>query len=130
MGFSNTKELRQWLESRDVQEIWVAYRDFRWRGFGGIATKAVALVLKNCMDLWKKEDVCELLRKDVTWSKIPTKTQPLLATLWYARRLVMANLQVFDKFVGFPEGTENIARVVRCLCMMWDRGVKGMEVAP
>jgi SNF2-related domain len=130
LEFSNTKDFGKWLESQDVQALWVPYHDFRRRGFGGIATKAVPLILRDCMDLWKKEDIRELLREDVTWSEIPMRTRPLLVTLWYARRLVMSNPRVFSKFVGFPEGTENIARAVRCLRLMWDRGAKNMEVAP
>jgi hypothetical protein len=131
LGFPNTKELGRWLESQTVQDLWDRYNDFRIRGFGGIATKAIPIGLRDCMDHWAKDDIKELLRLDnVEWDDVPARTRPLLVTLWFSRRLVMTSPEVFSKFVGFPEGMENIARGVRCLRLMWDRKVKKMSVAP
>jgi hypothetical protein len=83
------------------------------------------------MGLWSKDSNKELLRsEDVEWNTVPARHRPPLVTLWYSRQLARTNPEVFSKFVGYPEGTENIAREVRCLRLMWDRKAKNMSFAP
>ncbi|KAI9764303.1 MAG: hypothetical protein M1839_005969, partial [Geoglossum umbratile] len=121
LDFPNTKDLGKWLDTPAVQDLWQNYYWFRLAGFGELATKAVPIGIRDCMGLWSKDSNKELLRsEDVEWNTVPTKHRPLLVTLWYSRQLVRMNPEVFSKFVGYPEGTENIARGIRCLRLMWD----------
>ncbi|KAH0563365.1 hypothetical protein GP486_002072 [Trichoglossum hirsutum] len=129
LDFPNTRELRKWLESRAVQDLWKQYNDFRMRGFEGVEIGVYGAMRER--GPYQGIGAVHLLRTDnVKWEGISARTRPLLVTLWYARRLVMTNPEVFIKFIGFPEGTENIARGVRCLRLMWDRKVKNLSVAP
>ncbi|KAI9775006.1 MAG: hypothetical protein M1839_001606 [Geoglossum umbratile] len=131
LDFANTKDLGKWLDIPAVQELWRKYYQLRLVGFGGIATKAVPIGIRDCMILWSRDSNKELLRsEDPEWNTVPAKHRPLLVTLWYSRQLVRTNPDVFSKFVGYPEGTENIARGIRCLRLMWDRKAKNMSVAP